>query len=185
MGSTESHSFEAVALTITPTSNTIGAIKSRTCVKCHDGSFQPAWTPDALQAKRAGLHASLLSLSTLLKAKGIPKVVNSTKGLRNWEYPYGPGTGPNTMGASFNSSLIANEWGAFAHNDTYVKRLIYDSIDWLNDGTLNNDVVAAINGLTFAAGAKNPVTGVVYTPTELANLKSVAISYLTKNGARP
>lgn len=187
MKSSESHSFEPVTKTVTTTTNIISGIKSQACARCHDGSFQPAWDGDGtnLQKKRAGEQASLAALAALLKAKGVPKTINSTLSLRNWEFPYGAGTGPNTMGANFNSSLLVNEPGAYVHNDTYAKRLIYDSIDWLNNGALDDDVVAAINALTFPAGTKNPVTGIAYTPTELANLKTDAIGYLLKNGLRP
>jgi len=48
--------------------------------------------------------------------------------------------GKNTMGAAFNFSLLHHEPGAYVHNSRYVKRLIYDSIDWMDDGQLNYSV---------------------------------------------
>ena len=187
MRSNESHSFQPVR--IDSVTGAITDIISRTCANCHNNALKPAWTPQALQAKRAGLQAALAALSRLRTVKGVPKAVSTPnpKGLYNWEFQFGVGSGPNTMGANFNYSFLVNEWGAFAHNSTYVKRLIYDSIDWLNDGALNNDVEAAINGLTYVAGAKNPVTGIVYTAQELADLNATAINYLIggPGGQRP
>ena len=187
MKSDASHSFEPVK--IDPTTGVITTIVSRTCASCHNGSLKPAWTPQTLQAQRAGFQAALTALSRLRTVRVVPKPVSTPnpKNLYNWEFQFGAGSGPNTMGANFNYSLLVNELGAFAHNSTYVKRLIYDSIDWLNDGVLNNDVEAAINALTYPAGTKNPVTGIVYTAQELANLNATAIGYLINGpgGQRP
>ena len=41
------------------------------------------------------------------------------------------------MGACFNINLLKHEPGAFAHARTYVRRLIYDTIDFLDDKTIN------------------------------------------------
>ena len=66
-------------------------------------------------------------------------------------------TGPNNMGAAFNYNLLNHDYGAFAHNSMYVKRLIYDSISWLYDNALGvkgnllgyqSDVEAAIQQST-------------------------------------
>lgn len=51
-----------------------------------------------------------------------------------------PGTGKNNMGAAFNFNLLEHDPGAYVHNRMYVKRLIYDSIDWLDDGIMNYSV---------------------------------------------
>jgi hypothetical protein len=73
------------------------------------------------------------------------------------------------MGAAFNLHLLTHEPGAYAHNMVYAKRLIYDSIDYLDDGVLNSSVSDAIDALTSLEAAQ----------------KSTAIGYLTKAGARP
>jgi len=61
------------------------------------------------------------------------------------------------MGAAFNYNLLKHDPGAFAHNSNYVKRLIYDSIDWLDDNQLNHSAGVTLNALpdstTFKAGA--------------------------------
>lgn len=45
-----------------------------------------------------------------------------------------------TMGAIYNFYMLYYDPGAFAHNRRYVKRLIFDSMDWLDDGKLNKSV---------------------------------------------
>ncbi|MEW6486338.1 MAG: cytochrome c3 family protein [Thermodesulfobacteriota bacterium] len=67
-------------------------------------------------------------------------------------------TGIHNLGACFNLSLLKGEPGAFAHNRIYAKRLIYDSIDWLDDHALNGSVdqtLAALGDDTaYKAGAR-------------------------------
>jgi hypothetical protein len=55
-------------------------------------------------------------------------------------------TGEANMGAAFNYNLIFHDFGAFAHNRFYVKRLIYDSIDMLDDGILNYSTGQTLSG---------------------------------------
>jgi hypothetical protein len=76
-----------------------------------------------------------------------------------------PGTGQNNMGAAFNFNLLEHDPGAYVHNRMYVKRLIYDSIDWVDDGVMNYSVGATLNAL--------PGT---------ATYKAEAIMYLLPNG---
>lgn len=65
------------------------------------------------------------------------------------------GTAKNNMGAAFNYNLLEHDPGAYAHNRYYVKRLIYDSIDWLDNNDLDYSVGVTISGMTgtFKAGA--------------------------------
>ena len=57
------------------------------------------------------------------------------------------GTGKNNMGAAFNFNLLEHDPGAYVHNRMYIKRLIYDSIDWLDDGVMNYSVGATLQNL--------------------------------------
>ncbi|HIJ96370.1 MAG TPA: hypothetical protein HPP94_11655 [Desulfuromonadales bacterium] len=41
------------------------------------------------------------------------------------------------MGTAFNFNFLKHEPGAFAHNRTYAKRLIFDSLEYLQKGTVN------------------------------------------------
>ncbi len=64
------------------------------------------------------------------------------------------GTGKNNMGSAFNFNLLEHDPGAYAHNRVYVKRLIYDSIDWLDDGVMNYSVGATLDALPPATPYK-------------------------------
>lgn len=166
MTSDVSHSFLPVSLD-NQTDRNIAGITSRTCLHCHDGSSEVAWTRQDLQKKKDGLKAALATLNALLAKDGLTGT--------NWAaVPAFPGkkNGANNMGAAFNADLLKNDGGAFAHNDTYVKRLIYDSIDWLNNGVMDNDTETAINSLVSAG--KIPSTTV-----------SAAIQYLQGTSANP
>jgi hypothetical protein len=61
--------------------------------------------------------------------------------------PGAAGTGKNNMGAAFNFNLLEHDPGAYVHNRMYVKRLIYDSIDWLDDGIMNYSVGQTLQNL--------------------------------------
>jgi hypothetical protein len=54
-------------------------------------------------------------------------------------------TGKNNMGAAFNFNLFEHDPGAYVHNRYYVKRLIYDSLDWLDDNLMNYSVGATLS----------------------------------------
>jgi hypothetical protein len=77
-------------------------------------------------------------------------------------------SGKNNMGAAFDFNLLEHDPGAFAHNRYYVKRLIYDAIDWLDDNQLNFSV-----GTTLSAVCTGPTP-----PTYCVR----AMTYLLPNG---
>lgn len=54
-------------------------------------------------------------------------------------------TGKNNLGAAFNFSLLHHEPGAYVHNSRYVKRILYDSLDWIDDGQMNYSVGATLS----------------------------------------
>jgi hypothetical protein len=72
------------------------------------------------------------------------------------------------MGASFNFNLLEHDPGAYVHNRMYVKRLIYDSIDWVDDGIMNYSVGATLT--TLCSGGSPPA------------YCAEAITYLLPNG---
>lgn len=204
MNSSESHTFLPVTFSGNPGTNpssvTIIGITSRTCAKCHNGSpGSVAWTANLLQTERAGFHAALAVFNGILSKKRNTLIRSSdARVFENLDGITIKGSGPNTMGANFNYNNLKNDWGAYAHNDLYAKRLIYDSIDWLydrdlatktNTGGYATDVEAAIATATVV---KNPWSGLVYsdltptTPTMTA-IKNAAISYLLggPGGGRP
>lgn len=171
--SSSSHHFLPVTL---DESKSITAIISTSCVKCHDGVFQPRHSAQSLESTKEGFAAALALLNKIRDGKAVSN---------NWD-KFSPGNGANTMGASFNYSMLAGEPGAFAHNGLYARRLIYDSIDWISNGSLDHDVAAAIDAAVLTAPLTNPVTKIRYTEAEIAQLKQKALAYLTEaGGVRP
>ncbi|MBW6510769.1 MAG: cytochrome c3 family protein [Desulfuromonadaceae bacterium] len=70
--------------------------------------------------------------------------VNRLNGFTNWASIYGLDQWKNVMGAAFNLNLIAHDPGATAHNRRYARRLIYDSIDFMDDGIMNDSTKATV-----------------------------------------
>ena len=68
-----------------------------------------------------------------------------------------------TMGAAFNYELLYADFGAYVHNPNYVKRLIFDSIDWLDDCSLStqggadvcNNVITNTTAKAYLCGSTN------------------------------
>ncbi len=77
--------------------------------------------------------------------------------MKNWSLGGSQEDGRNNLGAAFNLQLLEHEPGAYVHNSKYAKRLIYDSMDWIDDGALNNSVGAKLDALpaetSYKAGA--------------------------------
>jgi hypothetical protein len=57
----------------------------------------------------------------------------------------GARTGRNNMGAAFNFALLEGEPAAYVHNRYYTKRLIYDSLDWIDDNQMNYSTGVTLN----------------------------------------
>ena len=55
------------------------------------------------------------------------------------------------MGACFNINLLNREPAAFAHARTYSRRLLYDTIDWLD----NKDLDFSVSQTALASGLKD------------------------------
>jgi hypothetical protein len=60
-----------------------------------------------------------------------------------------------TIGSAYNFYMLYYDPGAFAHNRRYAKRLIFDSMDWLDDGKLNKSVCDPVARFTRAGDSKN------------------------------
>jgi len=130
-----------------------------------------------LQAVKNGLAAALGALNQMLLRPG-QNPANKLKPTptgdykTNWTLAFGNGIVPGsgdprsgsspagdavtqaayTLGAAFNYEMLKGDPGAYAHNSLYVRRLIYDSLDWLNNGAMDNDAKAALDYLV-AQGA--------------------------------
>ena len=85
----------------------------------YDGAHHPYWV------KTAGADASV-----------------SANQLKNWTYaatiPVGPenGSGANNMGAAFNFKILNAEKGSHVHNRAYTRWLIFDSVQYLQQGAV-------------------------------------------------
>ena len=150
----------------------VTAVTSTSCAGCHTG---PAYLDGGrMNAREAKFAASLLALQKVLESRGIYYTdaapyffrsagnSNPSNAVTNWG-------NADTMGAAFNFNLLQHEPGAYVHNMIYTKRLIYDSIDFLDNGEFDNSVISTINCL----------------PSLDATQKGTAVGYLVPSGARP
>ncbi len=136
----------------------ITTLTSTICVNCHSGDF--VFTAESLNEIKNSLHEALEALEVQLENSGYtflggyPYFAN-----RDWTSVADP-SGRNNMGAAFNFNLLEHDPGAYAHNSFYTKRLIYDSIDWLDDNKLNDSVAVTLDsalhsGTDYQEGAKS------------------------------
>lgn len=155
METDEGHLFEAVEK---DAGGVITAIASEVCVTCHVAGSGIAVTTADLNTLSDGYEAAVQALEDQLAANGIYygpyPYFYSDAGLTTpytaWPNDGVGGNGSNTLAAAFNFVLLEHEPGGYAHNQLYAKRLIYDSIDWLDDGTLNSSVAATLGaGLAY------------------------------------
>ena len=82
------------------------------------------------------------------------------------------------MGACFNIQILDREPAAFVHARTYVRRLVYDTIDFLDDKTMNlssGATAIATSPVTYGKGATAYTDG---TLTTLAPGTTEAMLYL-------
>ena len=182
--SNKQHLFSPVS---SASNGVIGKIEAWTlCAECHEGGANNI-TPALLTTYKQEFISSLRALQAVLATRGIyfnpalaPYFFTTSDATKqggstiytNWNAFNGsshPITGSDLMGAAFNLRLLWSEAGAYTHNDYYAKRLIYDSIDLVDDGTWNASVHAAIQNLTPNAS---------FSPLDQSN----ALTYI---GSRP
>jgi len=133
MATTEKHLYKSLVLDAT---GTVTGVSSTVCVNCHQTSLPVA---QINQDKMDFLNA-LEVLRAQLAAKGF---------VYNGVYPYFNNTnwgsgqdGANTMGAAYNYVLLKEELGSYAHNLQYAKKLVLDSIDYLDNGQFDDSVAS-------------------------------------------
>jgi hypothetical protein len=173
-GSVKKHLFTPVS---TATNGTIAAITSTTCfaANCHaSGTF----TASFLQAQKTGYQAALAVVAAQLAARGIYYNASIspyffadqafTTPTTNWNLTInGTKFGSNVMGAAFNLVLLQSDGGAYAHNDWYTKRLLYDTLDFLDDGIENDSILVTLQNM-----CTTPNNMACVDPTTLANAQS-------------
>jgi trimeric autotransporter adhesin len=141
------------------------AVAGQICETCHGSGNM---TAETVAARKSAFAAALKALQAALILKGYPPLLD---GNGAFAYPYfkasnwGDGaTGPGNMGAAHNFSVLSHDPGAFAHNPTYAKRLIRDSIDWLYNGSVDRSrdiapAVAALLPVTEGSDANGFLSG--------------------------
>lgn len=134
----------------------ITAITSTLCATCHSGDY--ALTATKMNEEKEGYEAALAALAGAFEAINIHYDSHSNPyffipatatSFTNWAAPYGAASWKNVMGAAYNLYTLGHD-GGYAHNRYYAKRLIWDSIDFIYNGTLDNDITAAIDAQATA-----------------------------------
>lgn len=207
MSSSKSHSFLPVDLT----STAVTSINTALCNNCHAaggiGNSRFNGTVADINVKKSGYAAARKALTAWVNMKGLG---SNTNWLRSSSYTGGRNNGADgtalaaagfsqaacvppadrsldtylgmrNMGASMNQNYLNNEPAAYVHNDLYTKRLIYDSIDWLDNCVMDNSVESAINltgNISIFLGSNDRLS---------ASERSAAINYLMggPGGGRP
>jgi len=156
MSAPRSHIFLPVEKDAT---GNITEITATVCSTCHTGNF--TLTPAILMTEEEEYEASLEALEAALAKVGIyyysgyPYFFTGPNGtgssFTTWGAPYGVSKWQNTMGAAFNLNLMGHDPGGYAHNRFYIKALIWDSIDFIDDGILNNSTAATLPNLGLDA----------------------------------
>jgi len=167
MSSPKKHLFSPVS---SASNGVITAITTTLCSSCH-GVNGPAFlinNAGVLETKKEGYQAALAVITAQLAAKGIyyntaippyfftsavPASQTFATRTVNWNIN-GTFQGANLMGAAFNLRLLQSDAG-WVHNGTTAKRLLYDTIDYLDDGLQNNTVSTAIQNLGIDQATKD------------------------------
>jgi hypothetical protein len=161
---------------VSGSTTTTTVVSSEVCFHCHAGSSTSLG--EIVHKEKEAFTNAISALYTQLQFKGfITSPTNSNWLSRTPYYPStdmdisGNTTGKKNLGAYFNRSYLVNEAGAFVHNSKYAKRLLYDSVDWIDDNNMNYSV-----GQTLEAICSDP-TPSTWCPT--------GMPYLLPNGVRP
>lgn len=174
---------------------TVASIDTSACLTCHSpgrvGASRFNGTVAALNAEKQGYHAALRAVYVWLNKKGL---TSSSDWLKASTYSWAGAPayvsgctpvagadvyfGSRNMGVSFNYDFLKNDPAAYIHNDLYAKRLIYDSLDWIDDCNMNGTGATAITDAGNSAyfGATLSSSG-VYSSLAAAEVTS-ALNYL-------
>jgi hypothetical protein len=172
-----SHSFAA----LTESGGVITAINNQAlCNTCHTpgGSFEI--TPAVMEEERNGFHqASTILNNYLQNVTGYTNYLNANiittfaTAPENAYRAYQNGKIGGTLGGTFGATVITARAGeepcAYVHNRFYIKRLVFDSIDWMLDGAINNTITLSAQTIidypeAVAWLGADPTTGVATRP---------------------
>jgi hypothetical protein len=189
---TTSNGHQFTNVTKNATTGAITALTSSACIKCHDGAHGPALAAGSdaavinfLNEEEHGYKAALEELRLALNAKGVfwagsnPYFFKDTNGngiidagvedaranaFTNWAGVYGLAKWKDVMGAAFNLNLLIHDPGGYAHNRIYSKRLIYDAVDFIEDGAINGSITRAMSAAATTYLDANTTTAGVQRP---------------------
>ncbi len=161
----KSHSFAAV----TEVAGTITAITNQAlCNTCHTVGGAYEMTTTKLEEEKTGFaEASTILNNYVSNLPGYTNYLNLAIGSGN--YSDTVAVPDNAYGAYQNGKISGDEPGAYVHNRTYTKRLLFDSIDWMDNGVLDGTItlspamVAAYPEAALWLNA-NATTGVATRP---------------------
>jgi len=148
-------------------------LKSEACINCHTGAHGAALTTTDLVAGDGTAAAAAAFLEEeSLGYQEAGQLLKDTLNQANGQTNYTGGvvaasSGTDNDHRAFQNSLIpGNDAGGYAHNRYYVKRLLFDSIDWLDnavlDGSITIDVALYPEAVAWLGG--DAVTGVTNRP---------------------
>jgi len=102
---------------------------------------QSSYPLPASVATPATMQTLLISVGSTLTNYGLDQTACVSASDRSLDLYLGT----RNMGASMNQNYLVNDPAGYVHNDLYVKRLIYDSLDWIDNCIMDNSVEKAIN----------------------------------------
>ncbi|MCF6178785.1 MAG: hypothetical protein L3J63_05275 [Geopsychrobacter sp.] len=145
-GSGANHRF--TPFTLDANGDPIDDTPATICTVCHNGTEEPAWTPTLFAAQADGFASAITALTDKLALSSIyynsaayPYFYNTNvTGDQTFGNAYTTWADEQTLGAAFNLNLMNREPGAFAHNSDYARRLLFDSIDWIVNGSLTGTI---------------------------------------------
>lgn len=158
-GNSPDHTFAVVEKNA---AGEITSINAEVCVSCHDGEHAlfvsskqvgetvniwngTAAVPTVVTQEMADQAAATLEEEAVgYQDAGqlVNDLLNNANGLVNYTGAKitNSNTVDNDLGAFQNAKLPSDEPGGFAHNRYYVKRAIFDAIDWVEDGAIDGTI---------------------------------------------
>jgi hypothetical protein len=158
-GEKDDHTFAVVNK---DSAGTITSIRAENCVTCHDGEHalfvaesqigetHDLWNgTDSVPTEVTQAHVDTATAELEHEAEGYQEagqllndLINNANGLRNYT---GAVIDQNNgleedRGAFQNAKLTSDEPGGYAHNRYYVKKAIFDAIDWAEDGSIDGTI---------------------------------------------
>ncbi len=166
----------------------ITTLTTTVCANCHSGQY--SMTAAELEHQNTLFQNALEALKELMAAKGFYYSTNypywysnaaGTTSATSWGAT--KAEGQQTMGAAFNYNLLKHDPGAYAHNRYYAKRLIYDSIDWMDDKALNHSTPGYLNSLADSVTYK--ADAIAYLISSTSTTDPLSGSGAAQTGGRP